>query len=128
MQLKHQLDKQYYLILTDRLTTTQAVSYHSFIINICRSIGPAIAGFVVATYNSEISFALQALCYFISLLLCLPLSFNTHKIDKVDTEVSFKYVVDYFKENNVGARIFITSLFNYGNRLFIYDTITSVNR
>lgn len=111
--------------LTDRLTTTQAVSYHSFIINICRSIGPAIAGFVVATYNSEINFALQALCYFISLLLCLPLSFNTHKIDKVDTEVSIKYVVDYFKENNVGARIFITSLLIMATG-FSYTTLLPV--
>ena len=30
--------------LSDKISTTQAVSFHSFIINICRSIGPAIAG------------------------------------------------------------------------------------
>ena len=50
--------------LTERLSTTQAVSYHSFIINICRSIGPAVAGFIMATYNAEVSFSVQALCYF----------------------------------------------------------------
>ena len=58
--------------LTERLTTTQAVSYHSFIINICRSIGPAIAGFVIAGYNAQISFNIQAIAYFISLMMCLP--------------------------------------------------------
>lgn len=34
--------------LSKRLSTSQAVSYHSFIINICRSIGPAIAGVILA--------------------------------------------------------------------------------
>src|SRR5699024_12383795 len=43
--------------LSKRLTTTQLVSYHSFIINICRSIGPAIAGLVMANYNAQISFS-----------------------------------------------------------------------
>ncbi|GAB5762674.1 hypothetical protein JMUB7511_27350 [Staphylococcus aureus] len=32
--------------LSDKISTTQAVSFHSFIINICRSIGPAIAGVI----------------------------------------------------------------------------------
>ena len=33
--------------LSDKISTTQAVSFHSFIINICRSIGPAIAGVIL---------------------------------------------------------------------------------
>lgn len=84
--------------LTQRLTTTQAVAYHSFIINICRSIGPAIAGFIMATYNAEISFGVQAFCYLVSLILCLPLNFSEHIIAKENTDVSIKYVMTYFKE------------------------------
>ena len=34
--------------LSDKISTTQAVSFHSFIINICRSIGPAIAGVILS--------------------------------------------------------------------------------
>ncbi len=41
--------------LSDKISTTQAVSFHSFIINICRSIGPAIAGVILAVYHVHIS-------------------------------------------------------------------------
>ncbi|WP_436871490.1 MFS transporter [Staphylococcus pseudoxylosus] len=111
--------------LTQRLTTTQTVSYHSFIINICRSIGPAIAGFIMAVYNAQISFGIQALCYFISLILCLPLSFSHNVLSKANPEVSFKYVINYFKVNQVGARIFVTSLLIMATG-FTYTTLLPV--
>lgn len=38
--------------LSSKISTTQAVSFHSFIINICRSIGPAIAGGLIAVYHT----------------------------------------------------------------------------
>ncbi|PTI70011.1 MFS transporter [Staphylococcus succinus] len=111
--------------LTQRLTTTQTVSYHSFIINICRSIGPAVAGFIMAAYSAQMAFALQALCYLISILFCLPLKFKVNKQPKAETEMNIKIVVDYFKENNVGARIFITSLLIMATG-FSYTTLLPV--
>lgn len=111
--------------LTQRLTTTQTVSYHSFIINICRSIGPAVAGFIMAAYNAQISFGVQTLCYFLSLLLCLPLSFSHNVLAKANPEVSFKYVINYFKDNQVGARIFVTSLLIMATG-FTYTTLLPV--
>ncbi|MEQ7791750.1 MFS transporter [Staphylococcus nepalensis] len=97
--------------LTERLTTTQAVSYHSFIINICRSIGPAIAGFVIAGYNAQISFNIQAIAYFISLMMCLPLKFKPSHLVKEKETMNTKFVFNYFSNNKIGARIFLTSLF-----------------
>lgn len=111
--------------LTQRLTTTQAVAYHSFIINICRSIGPAIAGFIMATYNAEISFGVQAFCYLVSLILCLPLNFSEHIIAKENTDVSIKYVMTYFKGNLEGSRIFVTSLLIMATG-FTYTTLLPV--
>lgn len=111
--------------LTQRLTTTQTVSYHSFIINICRSIGPALAGFIMAAYNAQISFGVQTLCYFLSLILCLPLSFSHNELSKVNPEVSFKYVINYFKDNQIGARIFVTSLLIMATG-FTYTTLLPV--
>ncbi|PHK50170.1 MFS transporter [Staphylococcus edaphicus] len=111
--------------LTEKLTTTQTVSYHSFIINICRSIGPAIAGFIMATYTAEISFGVQAVCYLISLILCLPLNFNSYIRTEANSEVSMKYVVNYFKENIEGGRIFVTSLLIMATG-FTYTTLLPV--
>ncbi|SCU04534.1 major facilitator superfamily permease [Staphylococcus xylosus] len=111
--------------LTQRLTTTQTVSYHSFIINICRSIGPAVAGFIMAAYNAQISFGVQTFCYFLSLILCLPLSFSHNVLSKANPEVSFKYVINYFKDNQVGARIFVTSLLIMATG-FTYTTLLPV--
>jgi MFS family permease len=96
--------------LSSKLSTTQAVSYHSFIINICRSIGPAIAGFIVATYNSQVSFVIQAICYLLAALVCLPIRFKDDDQIPTSKTLSLKVVTDYFKENLVGSRIFITSL------------------
>ncbi|MBF7016503.1 MFS transporter [Staphylococcus durrellii] len=96
--------------LSSKLSTTQAVSYHSFIINICRSIGPAIAGFIVATYNSQVSFVIQAICYLLAALVCLPISLKNEDPMILNKTMSLSVVTNYFKDNLVGARIFITSL------------------
>ena len=45
--------------LSVHLNTSQAVSYHSFIINICRSIGPAIAGLILSIYHAPFTFLAQ---------------------------------------------------------------------
>ena len=62
--------------LSVHLNTSQ-VSYHSFIINICRSIGPAIAGLILSIYHAPFTFLAQSMCYFIAVLLCIPLTFKT---------------------------------------------------
>ncbi|WP_251942586.1 MULTISPECIES: MFS transporter [Staphylococcus] len=111
--------------LTERLSTTQAVSYHSFIINICRSIGPAVAGFIMATYNAEVSFSVQALCYFIAVLCCIPLKFPKNIQTREQSKVSIKFVLEYFKDHRIGARIFITSLLIMATG-FTYTTLLPV--
>src|SRR5699024_5506185 len=97
--------------LSKRLTTTQVVSYHSFIINICRSLGPAIACLVMANYNAVISFSVESICYLISPILCLPINFEQPHYNVVEKEMSIKFVFEYFKDNSVSTRIFVTSLF-----------------
>lgn len=111
--------------ISDKLTTTQAVSYHSFIINICRSIGPAVAGLIMAVYHAEVGFAAQALCYLMALLLCLPLDFHRNIMIKESSELSLKYVINYFKENQTGGRIFLTSLLIMATG-FTYTTLLPV--
>ena len=49
--------------LSSKISTTQAVSFHSFIINICRSIGPAIAGGLIAVYHTPLHFSSSVLFY-----------------------------------------------------------------
>lgn len=63
--------------LSTKLPVSKAVSYNAFILNICRSIGPAISGFIIALYGSAYAFLLQAVVYGISLLLSLPLYFKS---------------------------------------------------
>ncbi|MDQ7898965.1 staphyloferrin A export MFS transporter [Staphylococcus aureus] len=97
--------------LSDKISTTQAVSFHSFIINICRSIGPAIAGVILAVYHAPTTFLAQAICYFIAVLLCLPLHFKVTKIpEDAARYMPLKVIIDYFKLHMEGRQIFITSL------------------
>ena len=79
----------------------------------------------MAAYNAQISFGVQTLCYFLSLLLCLPLSFSHNVLAKANPEVSFKYVINYFKDNQVGARIFVTLLLIMATG-FTYTTLLPV--
>ncbi|HCU0688888.1 TPA: MFS transporter [Staphylococcus aureus] len=85
--------------LSDKISTTQAVSFHSFIINICRSIGPAIAGVILAVYHAPTTF----------LARYMPL----------------KVIIDYFKLHMEGRQIFITSLLIMATG-FSYTTLLPV--
>lgn len=95
--------------LSHKLPVSKAVSYNSFILNICRSIGPAISGFLIALYGSASAFILQALLYFCSLLLSLPLYFKSKQQKRV-RGISFAVAKRYLKIHIEGRTIFITSL------------------
>ena len=73
--------------LSDKITTTQAVSFHSFIINICRSIGPAIAGVILAVYHAPTTFLAQAICYLIAVALCLPIHIQATDLGNTKRDV-----------------------------------------
>ncbi|HEI7351725.1 TPA: staphyloferrin A export MFS transporter [Staphylococcus aureus] len=112
--------------LSDKISTTQAVSFHSFIINICRSIGPAIAGAILAVYHAPTTFLAQAICYFIAVLLCLPLHFKVTKTPEDATRyMPLKVIIDYFKLHMEGRQIFITSLLIMATG-FSYTTLLPV--
>ncbi|VED31263.1 transporter [Staphylococcus warneri] len=111
--------------LSDKITTTQAVSFHSFIINICRSIGPAIAGVILAVYHAPTTFLAQAICYLIAVALCLPIHIQATDLGEHQKEMSLKVVLDYFKRNLEGSKIFFTSLLIMATG-FSYTTILPV--
>ncbi|HFV7808267.1 TPA: staphyloferrin A export MFS transporter [Staphylococcus aureus] len=112
--------------LSDKISTTQAVSFHSFIINIFRSIGPAIAGVILAVYHAPTTFLAQAICYFIAVLLCLPLHFKVTKIpEDAARYMPLKVIIDYFKLHMEGRQIFITSLLIMATG-FSYTTLLPV--
>ncbi|MBI5973440.1 MFS transporter [Staphylococcus caledonicus] len=112
--------------LSKRLSTSQAVSYHSFIINICRSIGPAIAGVILAVYHAPSTFLAQSVCYFVAVLFCLPLHFkNDNEGITNKKELSLKFVWSYFKNNAQASKIFITSLIIMATG-FSYTTLIPV--
>ena len=96
--------------LSSKISTTQAVSFHSFIINICRSIGPAIAGGLIAVYHTPTTFLAQAVCYFIAAVLCIPIHFEVILSQKEGKALPLKVVLNYFKSNLEGSQIFITSI------------------
>lgn len=111
--------------LSKKMSTTQAVSFHSFIINICRSIGPAIAGAILAVYHAPATFLAQTVCYFVSILFCLPLHFKVLPNQINNSEISLKVVMNYFKRNVEGSKIFITSLLIMATG-FSYTTVLPV--
>lgn len=111
--------------LSNKITTTQAVSFHSFIINICRSIGPAIAGVILAVYHAPTTFLAQAICYLIALALCFPIHIQATHMGDHQKEMSIKVVMDYFKRNLEGSKIFFTSLLIMATG-FSYTTILPV--
>ena len=56
-------------------------------------------------------FLAQSMCYFIAVLLCIPLTFKTvGEANKANKGFSFTVVWEYFKNNMQASRIFITSL------------------
>ena len=111
--------------LSDKISTTQTVSFHSFIINICRSIGSAIAGVILAIYHAPTTFLAQAICYLIAVILCLPIRFDVISHQTEDKEFSLKVVMHYFKRNFEGSQIFITSLLFMATG-FSYTTLLPV--
>ncbi|RIN04884.1 MFS transporter [Staphylococcus warneri] len=111
--------------LSNKITTTQAVSFHSFIINICRSIGPAIAGVILAVYHAPTTFLAQAICYLIAVALCFPIHIQATHMGDHQKEMSIKVVMDYFKRNLEGSKIFFTSLLIMATG-FSYTTILPV--
>ncbi|CDR25787.1 MFS transporter [Staphylococcus schweitzeri] len=112
--------------LSEKMSTTQAVSFHSFIINICRSIGPAIAGVILAVYYAPTTFLAQSICYLIAVLLCLPLHFKVTKIPEETSRcMALKVIIDYFKIHMEGRQIFITSLLIMATG-FSYTTLLPV--
>ncbi|MGN5883316.1 MFS transporter [Staphylococcus simulans] len=113
--------------LSEKLSTVKAVSYHSFIINICRSIGPAVAGGIIAVLNVKFAFLAQAVVYVGAALLCVPLHFKTASAstEEADARFSVSVVKDYFKTHVQGLNIFITSLLIMATG-FSYTTLLPV--
>lgn len=113
--------------LSDKISTVKAVSYHSFIINICRSIGPAIAGGIIAVLNVKYAFLAQTLVYIGAMLLCLPLHFKVASASDEEGAARFSETVvkDYFKTHGQGLHIFITSLLIMATG-FSYTTLLPV--
>ncbi|UXS29896.1 MFS transporter [Staphylococcus delphini] len=95
--------------LSERLTVSKAVSYHSFLLNVCRSIGPAVAGFIIAAYDVPIAFVVQTICYALALVSILPLKLAVVKPVK-NKQFSLAVAMQYFKLHLQGRRIFMTSL------------------
>lgn len=95
--------------ISERLTVSKAVSYHSFLLNVCRSIGPAVAGFIIAVYDVPIAFVVQTICYALALVSSLPLKLAVVKPVK-NKQFSIAVAMQYFKLHLQGRRIFMTSL------------------
>ncbi|PCF45424.1 MFS transporter [Staphylococcus delphini] len=95
--------------ISERLTVSKAVSYHSFLLNVCRSIGPAVAGFIIAAYDVPIAFVVQTICYALALISSLPLKLAVVKPVK-NKQFSLAVAMQYFKLHLQGRRIFMTSL------------------
>ncbi|EGQ3341879.1 MFS transporter [Staphylococcus pseudintermedius] len=95
--------------ISERLSVSKAVSYHSFLLNVCRSIGPAVAGFIIAVYDVSIAFVVQTICYALALVSSLPLKLAVVKPVK-NKQFSIAVAMQYFKLHLQGRRIFMTSL------------------
>lgn len=95
--------------ISERLSVSKAVSYHSFLLNVCRSIGPAVAGFIIAVCDVPIAFVVQTICYALALVSSLPLKLAVVKPVK-NKQFSIAVAMQYFKLHLQGRRIFMTSL------------------
>ncbi|REH97947.1 MFS transporter [Staphylococcus felis] len=94
--------------ISKRLTISKAVAYHSFILNICRSIGPAIAGFLIAFSGVKAAFIAQSLCYVASLIMSMPLDIKTKQVVE-KSKFSLSIAWHYFKQHHSGRRLMMTS-------------------
>ncbi|UXR77928.1 MULTISPECIES: MFS transporter [unclassified Staphylococcus] len=96
--------------LSDNLSISKAVSYQSFILNTCRSIGPAISGFLIASTGVQSAFVVQAICYVLSLIVSMPLRFEVAEQPNCKKSGAFAVAWQYFKVHTQGRHIFMTAL------------------
>ncbi|RBW68768.1 MFS transporter [Bacillus taeanensis] len=105
---------------------SELVSAHAFIINVCRTIGPAAAGFLIARSLLPVTFYLQALFLLISFLLILPVNIQRRvkRTSKMSSS-SLQAVQKVFKQTRFASSIFYSSLvvMTFG---FSYNTILPV--
>lgn len=94
--------------LSQRLSVSKAVSYHSFILNICRSIGPAVAGFLIGLTTIQWAFIAQTACYIVAVGMSLPLKLRSQYV-KEKKGFSLRVALDYFKTHHLGRRMMFTS-------------------
>ncbi|MGG2015733.1 MFS transporter [Bacillus sp. S10(2024)] len=100
-------------ILSDIDTNHQIsklISMNSFVMNVCRSTGPAVAGFLIAGGHIELTLMMQAICSLIAFILVLPMKDRTMKKRKEKKKASWEQIVQYFSNDHMGRNIFITSM------------------
>ncbi|MEI5905877.1 MFS transporter [Bacillus spongiae] len=97
--------------MTNNGNKSKVVSYYSLVINICRSIGPAVAGILLGNGFVILSFALQTFCYFFSFLLSLFITIPAKGGLVAKKKVyAFKDVKEYFSMDHTGRELFKSSL------------------
>ena len=100
-------------ILSDIDTNQQIsklISMNSFVMNVCRSTGPAVAGFLIAGGHIELTFMMQAVCSLIAFILVLPMKDRTMKKRKEKKKASWEQIVQYFSHDTMGRNIFMASM------------------
>ena len=95
--------------LSKHLSISKAVSYQSFLLNTCRSIGPAVSGFLIASTGVQSAFIVQTACYTLALLVSLPLRFD-NTAQRCKRGISLSVTWQYFKIHTQSRRIFVTAL------------------
>lgn len=100
-------------LLSDIDTSNQIsklISMNSFVMNVCRSTGPAVAGFLIAGGYIEFTFMMQAVCSLIAFIFVLPMKDKTMKKRKEKKKASWEQIAQYFSHDHMGRNIFITSM------------------
>ncbi|MEH7457631.1 MFS transporter [Bacillus sp. JJ1127] len=100
-------------LLSDIDTNNQIsklISMHSFVMNVCRSTGPALAGFLIAAGHITLTFMMQAVCSLIAWVLVLSMKDQSMKKRKEKRKASWKQIIAYFSYDKMGRNIFVTSL------------------
>lgn len=100
-------------LLSDIDTNNQIsklISMHSFVMNVCRSTGPALAGFLIAAGHITLTFMMQAVCSLIAWVLVLSMKDQPMKKRKEKRKASWKQIIAYFSYDKMGRNIFVTSL------------------
>nr|WP_260632128.1 MFS transporter [Bacillus bingmayongensis] len=100
-------------LLSDIDTNNQIsklISMHSFFMNVCRSTGPALAGFLIAAGHIELTFMMQAVCSLIAWILVIPMKDQPMKKRKEKKKASWEQIAAYFSYDKMGRNIFVMSL------------------